>query len=193
MHRLRGCFQEAGTAGVHSAAAVRAKVWTGTPALHRLAKVRECCMPYWSKGPQLCSHAATIACGPEHPLHQKADKAASTSAHILPIHRLLVCHANQVKPYAQHFLTFKLASCVWAASCQGAMPKEYSEQAYPEAVPVIHKGQVAVAGQRCADKLLYNGGLSLRSLSGVAQQLFSGQQQVGVCKLCLRNRSLQCQ
>ena len=54
--------QDAGTAGVHCRATVCAKVSTGTPALHRLAKVRECCMPYWSRVPQLPSHAATMAC-----------------------------------------------------------------------------------------------------------------------------------
>ena len=63
--------QEAGTAGEHCPAAVRARALTGTPALHRLAKVRECFMPYWSRGPQPSSHAATIACAASTP-HVKA-------------------------------------------------------------------------------------------------------------------------
>ena len=58
----RSRAHEAGTAGVHCRATVCAKASTGTPALHRLAKVRECCMPYWSRVPQLPSHAATMAC-----------------------------------------------------------------------------------------------------------------------------------
>ena len=55
-------LQAAGTAGEHCSAAVRARVSVDTPALHRLANVRECFMPYWSRGPQRPSHAATIAC-----------------------------------------------------------------------------------------------------------------------------------
>ena len=54
--------QEADTGGVHCRAKVCATVPTGTPALHRLAKVRECCMPYWSRVPQLFSHTMTMAC-----------------------------------------------------------------------------------------------------------------------------------
>ena len=42
--------------------AASCSVCTGTPALHRLAKVREYCMPYWSSLPQPASHAAIIAC-----------------------------------------------------------------------------------------------------------------------------------
>ncbi len=72
----------------------------------------------------------------------------------------------------------------------GAMPKEPREQPYPEAVPVIHKGQIFVARQRRIDKFPYNEGLRLRGLCGVTEQLLRGQQQVGVRVLCLRNECL---
>ena len=71
--------QDAGTAGVHCRATVCAKVSTGTPALHRLAKVRECCMPYWSRVPQLPSHAATMAC-----MQRSQCQPHATHARVLP-------------------------------------------------------------------------------------------------------------
>lgn len=43
-------------------AAAEPRVSTGTPALHRLEKVRVCCMPYWSSWPHCASQAPTIAC-----------------------------------------------------------------------------------------------------------------------------------
>ena len=46
------------------AEAVREAV--GTPALQRLAKKREYCMPYWSRGPQDSSHAPTMPCAPQY-------------------------------------------------------------------------------------------------------------------------------
>ena len=61
----------------------------------------------------------------------------------------------------------------------------HPSEAHPQAVPVIHQGQLLITRKGGADKLLHNGRLDLCSFSRVAQQLLCRQQQVGVCVLGL--------
>ncbi len=133
-------------------------------------------MPYWSRGPQLSSHAATIACA-AYTTRFKGSTLCDTGHAGPHPNALVVLSADALKKwflcknsceglkidkevvFVGHARMVKQEGAHDAVTQPGAGQVHWG--AHPQAVPVIHKGQVLVAREGCAHKLLHDGGLSL--------------------------------